>query len=123
MKILTVVGTRPNFIKITRFPFVLKNYPDIEYRLCHTGQHFDSNMSDIFFKELKIPEPDYYLGIKPSSVINQFVEIGSNTLVYFEMERIIQLVDDIIAGNYKKGAVPELWDGKATERIVDILVD
>ena len=51
------------------------------------------------------------------------VDLGSNTLVYFDMEKIIKLVDDIIAGNYKKGAVPELWDGKATERIVDILVD
>lgn len=40
------------------------------------------------------------------------VEFGSNTLV-----------DEIIAGNYKKGDIPELWDGKANERIVDILVD
>ena len=74
-KILTVVGTRPNFIKITQFPRVLKNYPEIEYRLCHTGQHFDKNMSDIFFKELKIPEPDYYLGIKPSTTVTQLAEI------------------------------------------------
>ena len=50
------------------------------------------------------------------------VDLGTNTLVYFEMEKIITLVDDIIAGNYKTGDVPELWDGKATERIVDILV-
>lgn len=51
------------------------------------------------------------------------VAIGSNTLVYFEMEKIFNLVDDIIAGTYKTDDVPVLWDGKATERIVDVLVN
>lgn len=96
-KILTVVGTRPNFIKITQFPRALKNYPEIEYRLCHTGQHFDKNMSDIFFKELKIPEPDYYLGIKPSTTVTQLAEImqGLEKVIYDYKPDIVLVPGDV----------------------------
>jgi len=63
MKILTVVGARPQFIKaaIVSRAILLDN--GIEEILVHTGQHFDRNMSDIFFDELSIPEPQYNLGI------------------------------------------------------------
>lgn len=63
-KILTVVGTRPNFIKITQFEKEFAKYPDeFEFRLLHTGQHYDKSMSKVFFEQLKLREPDYYLGI------------------------------------------------------------
>jgi UDP-N-acetylglucosamine 2-epimerase (non-hydrolysing) len=74
-KILTVVGTRPNFIKITQFHKAFKEHPEIDHKLLHTGQHFDKNMSDVFFDELKIPKPDYHLGVSSSSVITQQTEI------------------------------------------------
>jgi len=61
MKIVTVVGARPQFIKAAMVSRVLrKKHEEI---LVHTGQHYDYNMSDIFFEELDIPKPDYNLGI------------------------------------------------------------
>ena len=61
INILTVVGARPQFIKAAVVSHVLRN----EHReiLVHTGQHFDHNMSELFFEELDIPVPDYNLGI------------------------------------------------------------
>lgn len=61
MKVVTVVGARPQFIKAAVVSHVLsKKHKEV---LVHTGQHFDYNMSEQFFKELDIPEPDYNLGI------------------------------------------------------------
>jgi len=62
MKIVTVIGARPQFIKAATVSRALKesNIPEI---IVHTGQHYDSNMSDIFFEEMVIPKPDYFLNI------------------------------------------------------------
>ncbi|MBR5960530.1 MAG: UDP-N-acetylglucosamine 2-epimerase (non-hydrolyzing) [Clostridia bacterium] len=65
MKIVTVVGARPQFIKAAVVSHVLrKEHQEI---LVHTGQHFDYNMSEQFFRELDIPDPDYNLGISGGS--------------------------------------------------------
>lgn len=63
MKITTVIGARPQFIKAAVVSRVFREYPDVCEVIIHTGQHYDSNMSDIFFEELDIPKPDYHLGI------------------------------------------------------------
>jgi UDP-GlcNAc3NAcA epimerase len=62
IKIATVIGARPQFIKAAVVSRGLKNVSQNEI-IIHTGQHFDSNMSDIFFEELDIPKPGYHLGI------------------------------------------------------------
>ncbi|MBW6394561.1 UDP-N-acetylglucosamine 2-epimerase (non-hydrolyzing) [Thermus sp. SYSU G05001] len=62
-KILTVVGARPQFIKAAAVSRVLRAIPAVREVLVHTGQHYDDNMSRVFFEELEIPEPDYHLGI------------------------------------------------------------
>ena len=65
MKIVTVVGARPQFIKAAAGSRqIRKEHQEV---LVHTGQHFDSNMSEIFFREMDIPEPDYNLGISGGS--------------------------------------------------------
>jgi len=63
MKILTVLGARPQFIKAGSVSRVIAQYEDIQEVIIHTGQHYDANMSDIFFEEMGIPMPDYNLGI------------------------------------------------------------
>ena len=63
MKIVTIVGARPQFIKAGSLSRQITEYNNIEEIIVHTGQHYDSNMSDIFFDEMKIPKPNYFLGI------------------------------------------------------------
>ncbi|MEW6273928.1 MAG: UDP-N-acetylglucosamine 2-epimerase (non-hydrolyzing) [Bacillota bacterium] len=63
MKIATVVGARPQFIKAAAVSRVLRSTPGVQEVLVHTGQHYDENMSEVFFGELEIPDPDYNLGI------------------------------------------------------------
>lgn len=61
MKIVTVVGARPQFIKAAAGSYELRKYH--QEILVHTGQHFDNNMSTVFFEEMGIPTPDYNLGV------------------------------------------------------------
>jgi len=63
MKIVTIIGARPQFIKAGSVSREISNHPDIKEILVHTGQHYDENMSDIFFDEMKIPKPDYFLDL------------------------------------------------------------
>ena len=63
MKILTIIGARPQFVKAAAVSREIKNHSDITEIIVHTGQHFDKNMSDIFFEEMDIPKPHYNLAI------------------------------------------------------------
>jgi len=74
-KVLVCVGTRPNLIKITQLEKCFRNYPSIEYKLLHTGQHYDYNMNDIFFQQLGVKAPDVFLNINQGSQINVISQI------------------------------------------------
>lgn len=67
MKILTIVGARPQFIKASALSRAVKKFDNVEEIIVHTGQHFDKNMSDIFFEEMEIPTPKYQLEINSLS--------------------------------------------------------
>ncbi|MGB7634482.1 MAG: UDP-N-acetyl glucosamine 2-epimerase [Nitrososphaeraceae archaeon] len=73
MKIVSVVGARPNFIKLAPVHKSLSQYCD--HVIVHTGQHYDYEMSDIFFKELQIPKPDINLGVGSTSPGEQIGEM------------------------------------------------
>ena len=52
MKLLTIVGARPQFVKAAAFSFCLKQFDQIHEVIVHTGQHYDANMSDVFFRSI-----------------------------------------------------------------------
>ena len=63
MKIITVVGARPQFVKAAVVSRELKKHSTVNELIIHTGQHHDANMSDVFFDEMDIPKPAFHLGI------------------------------------------------------------
>ncbi len=75
MHILHAVGARPNLMKVAPVLSALKQYPKIKQTLIHTGQHYDTNMSDVFFQQLEIPAPDVNLGVGSGSHARQTAEI------------------------------------------------
>jgi len=88
MKITIIAGARPNFIKIAPIINAIKQKQnegfDISFRLVHTGQHYDKNLSDTFFEELNIPQPDINLEVKSGSQAEQTAAI----MIAFEKELI-----------------------------------
>ena len=74
MRILNVVGARPNFMKMAPLIRCLEA-ARIEQKLCHTGQHYDANMSEVFFQDLGLPEPDVHLGVGSGSHAEQTARI------------------------------------------------
>src|SRR5206468_9088619 len=75
MKVLNVVGARPNFMKIAPIVEEMKGVRDLTSILLHTGQHYDDGMSDVFFRDLGIPIPDVYLGVGSGTHAEQTARI------------------------------------------------
>jgi len=74
-KIFTVVGTRPNFIKVTRFKTLAASlYPNLQVGIVHTGQHYDEKMSQVFFEQFNLV-PDFFLNIGAGSQNHQLAQI------------------------------------------------
>lgn len=87
-KILSVVGARPNFIKIAPVDKAFRKYGKaVSHKICHTGQHFDDCMSKVFFDDLKMPRPDFYLGIGGGSHASQTARI------MLELEQVFKAED------------------------------
>jgi len=63
MRIATVIGARPQFIKAAVLSRLIQSRDDVTEILIHTGQHYDARMSDVFFEELALPRPDHFLGV------------------------------------------------------------
>ncbi|MEO1050656.1 MAG: UDP-N-acetylglucosamine 2-epimerase (non-hydrolyzing) [Bacteroidota bacterium] len=91
-KILICVGTRPNFIKITKLEDELQKLGDYEIKLLHTGQHFDQNMSEVFFQQLKLRSPDFFLGINSSShseVVGKIIIEAEKVMLDYKPDAVI----------------------------------
>ncbi len=92
-KILTCVGTRPNFIKITRLGKLFAGHNDIEFKVLHTGQHFDANMSEIFFNQLGISKPDYFFnlttGLSQLSVIAEIIHKAEQVILEYKPDLVM----------------------------------
>lgn len=97
VKIISVAGARPNFMKIAPLMAAFGQHPEIEPMLVHTGQHYDEKMSDLFFKQLGIPEPDVNLGIGSGSHAVQTAEImkAFEQVVLKENPDVVLVVGDV----------------------------
>jgi len=100
MRIINVVGARPNFMKIAPLMAAYTDCPSIEPLLVHTGQHYDEKMSDLFFHQLGIPEPDINL------------EVGSATHAVQTAE-IMKAFEPVVA-DYKPDVVVVVGDVNST---------
>src|SRR5215510_15143556 len=92
MKILNVMGARPNFMKIAPIAEEMKKTRDLNGVLLHTGQHYGEGMSDVFFRDLGIPVPDVHLGVGSGSHAEQ----TARTMVEFERVCITEKPDLIV---------------------------
>jgi UDP-N-acetylglucosamine 2-epimerase (non-hydrolysing) len=91
MKILNIVGARPNLMKIAPLVDEMNRHSDIQHLLLHTGQHYDEKMSQIFFDQLGIPRPDIYLGVGSGSHAEQTAQV----MVEFE-KALLRVHPDVV---------------------------
>ncbi|MCL5267849.1 MAG: UDP-N-acetylglucosamine 2-epimerase (non-hydrolyzing) [Bacteroidetes bacterium] len=75
MKFISVVGARPNFMKVAPLHRAFAGMDAIQHMIVHTGQHYDKNMSKVFFEDLELPKPDVYLGIGSGSHAEQTAKV------------------------------------------------
>src|SRR5271167_745891 len=75
LKVFHIVGARPNFMKVAPVMSALKSRKHVVQILVHTGQHYDANMSDVFFEQLGVPAPDVNLAVGSSSHARQTADI------------------------------------------------
>ena len=77
LKVITVIGTRPEIIKLSQVIEILDK--NLNHVLVHTGQNYDYELNEIFFKELAVRKPDYFLSINTASLGKSIGEIISKT--------------------------------------------
>jgi UDP-N-acetylglucosamine 2-epimerase (non-hydrolysing) len=92
MKILSIVGARPNFMKVAPLHRAFSKHAEIESKIIHTGQHYDSKMSDVFFNQLELPKPDYFLGVGGGSHTQQTAKI----MIEFEQVMLTEKPDVVL---------------------------
>src|SRR6185295_15925868 len=103
IKILSVVGARPNFMKIAAVCEAIREYNAsskrllIDHVLVHTGQHYDTNMSDMFFNDLELPTPNLFLGVGSGSHSVQTAKIMESfeRVLLAEKPDIVIVVGDV----------------------------
>lgn len=99
MQILSIVGARPNFMKVAPLHRAFEAHPKINSKILHTGQHYDEKMSDIFFNQLGLPKPHYYLDIGGGSHAYQKanVMLAFEQILLEERPDVVLVVGDVNA--------------------------
>ena len=96
MKIISVVGARPNFMKVAPIHKAFKKVSNLDsnilHLICHTGQHYDEKMSKVFFDDLELPKPDFYLGVGSGTHAEQ----TANVMIQFEKILIDEKPDMVL---------------------------
>lgn len=103
MKIISVVGARPNFMKVAPIHKAVEKFNNstekkkITHLICHTGQHYDEKMSKVFFEDLELPRPDFYLGVGSGSHAEQTarVMIEFEKVLLSEKPDVVLVVGDV----------------------------
>ncbi|QRR01924.1 non-hydrolyzing UDP-N-acetylglucosamine 2-epimerase [Dyadobacter sandarakinus] len=97
MKVINVVGARPNFMKVAPLHRAFSRFPEIHSIVVHTGQHSDACMSDVFLEQLKMPPPDYLLRLSAASATCQFSEImtGFEKILQKEKPDLVLVAGDV----------------------------
>ena len=98
MKIISVVGARPNFMKVAPLHRAFQaRGDDFESLIVHTGQHYDEQMSDVFFEQLELPRPDRYLGVGSASHAQQTARVMTafEEVVEEEKPDLVLVVGDV----------------------------
>jgi len=97
MKILSVVGARPNFMKVAPLHRALVASGQFESRIVHTGQHYDEKMSEVFFRQLELPQPDIYLGVGSGTHAEQTARVmtGFEKVLLEEKPGLVVVVGDV----------------------------
>jgi len=135
MKIMTILGTRPEIIRLSRVIAVLDKYMD--HILVHTGQNYDYELSEIFFKELEIKKPDYFLdaaGRTPAETIGNIIARSDETLRKEMPDAVLILGDTnscLAAYSAKRLKIPvfhmeagnRCFDQRVPEEINRIIID
>ena len=95
IKLLTIIGARPQIIKAAAISRAVRNMfaGQIEEKILHTGQHYDDNMSEVFFRELGIPAPDYNLhvgsashGVQTARIIEGVEAVRCDCICRYELD-------------------------------------
>lgn len=117
-KVISVVGARPNFMKIAPIHRAFQKYSDsIQHLICHTGQHYDEKMSKIFFDDLGLPKPDFYLGVGSGSHAEQ----TANVMIKFEQVLLQEKPDMIlVVGDVNSTIACSLTASKLHIKIVHV---
>lgn len=97
MNVIQVVGARPNFMKVAPLHRAIRNLPGWTSKIVHTGQHFDAKMSDVFFTQLELPKPDFFLGIGGEShtEVTAKIMLAFEKIVESEKPDLIIVVGDV----------------------------
>jgi UDP-N-acetylglucosamine 2-epimerase (non-hydrolysing) len=97
MNILNVVGARPNFMKVAPLHRALEAAGGFTSQIVHTGQHYDEKMSDVFFRQLEMPEPDLYLGVGSGTHAQQTARVMTafEEVVMDEEPDLVVVVGDV----------------------------